>query len=46
MDFYKEQLLKFIDLNLSKKELMDTVPKDFELDKPILICNSPDDLHI
>lgn len=44
MDFYKEQLLKFRELNLSKKELMDTVPKDFESDEPILICNSPGDL--
>jgi len=40
MDFYKEQLLKFRDLNLSKRELMDTVPKNFESDEPILISNS------
>lgn len=39
MNLYKELLLKFRDLELSKRELLKTIPSNFHIDEPIIVSN-------
>lgn len=40
MDLNEEYLLRFRNLELSKQELIDLIPKDFTVNERIVVCNN------